>query len=107
VVTVLSTGIRKVVPVLKYAPRHDDVQTSAPSALSDGNEWSVSRSDRINLHGKTHWYPLHRKVGGPQSMSRIGGLAGNRIPVFQTVQVVYVVLETSGAHSICITAETT
>jgi hypothetical protein len=37
------------------------------SAL-DGGEWSVSRPQ-----GKSPWYPLDRRLGGPQGRSGRGG----------------------------------
>jgi hypothetical protein len=36
------------------------------SAL-DGGEWSASRSGRAISPGKGPWYPLERRLGGPQS----------------------------------------
>jgi hypothetical protein len=38
------------------------------SAL-DGGEWSASRPSRALPRGKDPWYPLNRRLGGPQSQS--------------------------------------
>jgi hypothetical protein len=36
------------------------------SAL-DGGEWSASRPGRFSPQGKSPWYPLDRRLGGPQN----------------------------------------
>jgi hypothetical protein len=38
------------------------------SAL-DGGEWSASRSGRALSRGKDPWYPLYRRLSGPQGRS--------------------------------------
>jgi len=48
------------------------------SAL-DGGEWSDSRSGRFIL-GKSPWYPLDRRLDGPQSCSGRGGEEKNSQP---------------------------
>jgi hypothetical protein len=39
----------------------------------DGGQWSASRPGRFNAEGKSHLYPLNRKLGGSQSRSGFGG----------------------------------
>jgi hypothetical protein len=41
---------------------------SLTSAL-DGGEWSASCPGRITYQGKSTWYALYRRLGGPQSLS--------------------------------------
>jgi hypothetical protein len=45
---------------------------SLTSAL-DGGEWSASRPGRFIPKGKSPWYPLDERLGGPQSGSGRGG----------------------------------
>jgi hypothetical protein len=45
---------------------------SLTSAL-DGIEWSASCPCRFTPQGKSPWYPLDRRLGGPQSPSGRGG----------------------------------
>jgi hypothetical protein len=45
---------------------------SLTSAL-DGGEWSASRPGRFAPQGKSPWYPLDRRLGGPQSRAGRGG----------------------------------
>jgi hypothetical protein len=49
------------------------------SAL-DGGEWSASRPDRFAPHGKSPWYPLNRRLGGPQIRSGCGDEEKNSQP---------------------------
>jgi hypothetical protein len=48
--------------------------------------WSASRSGRFTSQGKSPWYPLDMRLGGPQSRSERGGeerylaAAGTRTP---------------------------
>jgi hypothetical protein len=48
------------------------------SAL-DGGEWSASRPGRFT-QGKRPWYPLDRRLGGPQSRPESGGKEKNSQP---------------------------
>jgi hypothetical protein len=75
-------GIKgKVVPVLfNCSPRHEDVlgewrcsSTHYLASALDGGELSASRPGRFTLKGKSSWYPLDRRLGGPQSRSECGG----------------------------------
>jgi hypothetical protein len=43
---------------------------SSTSAL-DGGEWSASRPWPLYPQGKSPWYPLDRRLGGPQSRSTL------------------------------------
>jgi hypothetical protein len=69
----------KVVPVLNQAPRHEGVLESegiAPRILDLGSRWRwvVSFTPRpLYSQGKSPWYPLDRRLGGPQSRSGRGG----------------------------------
>jgi hypothetical protein len=58
----------------RYSSTH-----SLTSAL-DGGEWSASRPGRFTLQGKSPWYPLDRRLGGPQSRSGGGGEEKNSQP---------------------------
>jgi hypothetical protein len=49
------------------------------SAL-DGGEWSASRPRSLYLQGKSPWYQLDRRLGGPQSRSGRGGEEKNSQP---------------------------
>jgi hypothetical protein len=49
---------------------------SLTSAL-DGGECSASRHGRFTPRGKSPWYPLDRRLRGPQSRSGCGGLEKN------------------------------
>jgi hypothetical protein len=44
---------------------------STPSLTSalDGGKWSASRPGRFTPQGKSPWYPLYRRLDGPQSRS--------------------------------------
>jgi hypothetical protein len=50
----------------RYSSTH-----SLTSAL-DGSEWSASRPGHFNFWGKSPWYPLDRRLGGPQILSGRG-----------------------------------
>jgi hypothetical protein len=71
----------KVVTVLflNWAPRHEGVLGSvgiAPRIHDLGTRWSwvVSFTPQpLYLQGKSPWYPLDRRLGGPQSRSGRGG----------------------------------
>jgi hypothetical protein len=60
------------------APRHEGVVGSegiAPRTLDLGTrwgEWSASLSGRFTLMERTPWYPLDRRLSGPQSQSGRG-----------------------------------
>jgi hypothetical protein len=70
-----------------WAPRHEGIvgewkyssTHSLTSALDEG-EWSASRPGRFTPQGKSVWYPLDRKLGGPQNRSRRGGEEKNSQP---------------------------
>jgi hypothetical protein len=62
------------------------------TSLLDGGEWSASRPGRFTLQGKSPWYQLDRRLGGPQSRSGRGGekkhsqpLPGLEPPIIQPV----------------------
>jgi hypothetical protein len=62
------------------ATRHDSAwrerKYSSYSFLTsalDGGEWSASRPGRVLPWGKELRYPLYRRLGGPQSWSRLRG----------------------------------
>jgi hypothetical protein len=65
--------------MLDKAPRHEDVLGSggkAPRILDLGTRWRwvVSFTTRpLYPQGKIPWYPLYRRLGGPQSRSGHGG----------------------------------
>jgi len=46
------------------------------TAALEGGEWSAACPGHILLLGKT-WYPLYRRLGGPQGLS---GQAENLVP---------------------------
>jgi hypothetical protein len=51
--------------------RHEDVLGSggiAPRILDLGTRWSASRPGRFSPQGKSPWYPLDRRVGGPRAV---------------------------------------
>jgi hypothetical protein len=51
------------------------------SAL-DGGEWSASLPGHFNPQGRNpYYYPLHRRLGGPQSRSGYGGEEKNSQPL--------------------------
>jgi hypothetical protein len=50
------------------------------SALG-GGEWSASRPGRALPQGKYLWYPLYRRLGGPQSGSVHRGQRKNPLPL--------------------------
>jgi hypothetical protein len=57
----------------------DNAAHSLTSAL-DGGKWSVSRPGRFTSQGKSPWYPLDRRLDGPQSRSGRGGEEKNSQP---------------------------
>jgi hypothetical protein len=87
----------KVVPVLATAPRYEDVWGCggiAAHILNFGTRWRwvASFTPRpLYSRGKSPWYPLNRRLGGPQSWAGCGGeetfsaRAGNRTPVVRHV----------------------
>jgi hypothetical protein len=52
---------------------------SLTSAL-DGGEWSASRPGRFTPWETAPWYPLYRRLGGPQSRSGSSGQEKNSQP---------------------------
>jgi hypothetical protein len=74
-------GVRKVVPMLifNWAPRHEGVLGEwgiAPHILDLGTSWRWVDSFTLRQlypQGKIPWYPLDRRLGGPQSCSGCGG----------------------------------
>jgi len=48
--------------------------------LTLGGEWSASRPGRFIPKGKSLWYALDRRLGGPQSRSGRGGEEKNSQP---------------------------
>jgi hypothetical protein len=75
-------GKGKVVPVLNWAPCHEGVlaerkyrsKHSLTSALDGGGQLpGLGRLNPTKRAGGTHWYPLDRRLGGPQSRSGRGG----------------------------------
>jgi hypothetical protein len=78
-------GKGKVVPVLfffcNWAPHHEgvlgnrDIDPRNLTSALDGGEWSASRPR------KSHCYPLYRRLGGPQSLSRRGAEKKNSEPL--------------------------
>jgi hypothetical protein len=63
-----------------WAPRHEGVlgewrysSTHSLTSALYGGEWSASRPGRFIPQGKSPWYPLDRRLGGPQSRSGRGG----------------------------------
>jgi hypothetical protein len=91
----------KVVPVLfllNRAPRHEGVlgewrYSSTHSWTRTRWRWVVSFTRRpLYPQGKSPWYPLDRRLGGPQSRSGRGGeeknsqpLPGVELPIVQPV----------------------
>jgi hypothetical protein len=81
-------GYGKVVPVLSLipAPRYEGVLGSegiAPLILWLGTRWRwmVSFTPRsLYPQGKSPWYPVDRRLGGPQSRSGRGGEEKNSQP---------------------------
>jgi hypothetical protein len=63
----LSTTPWRRIGEWRYSSTH-----SLTSAL-DGGECSASRPGRLYPRGKRPWYPLDRRLGGPQSRSGRGG----------------------------------
>jgi hypothetical protein len=64
---------------------------SLTSAIYEG-EWSASPPGRFTHQEKSPWYPLDRKLGGPQNRSGRGGeeknlwlLPGLEPPIIQAV----------------------
>jgi hypothetical protein len=59
--------------LMNEAPRHGDVWGSGgitPPIMTstlDWGEWSASYPDRFTPRGNSSQYPLHRRLGGPQS----------------------------------------
>jgi len=45
------------------------------------DEWSASHPDCFTPQGKSPWYPLDRRLGGPQSQSRCSGEEKNSQPL--------------------------
>jgi hypothetical protein len=53
---------------------------SSTSAL-DGGEWSASRLLRFTSKGRSPWYPLDKRLDGPESQSGRGGEEKNSQPL--------------------------
>jgi hypothetical protein len=76
----------KVFPVLSWAPRREDVLGSggiAPRILDLGTRWRwvASLTSRpLYPQGKSPWYPLDKRLGGPQSRSGCDGEEKNSQP---------------------------
>jgi hypothetical protein len=47
--------------------------THSLTSVLDGGEWSASRPGRFTPRGKSPWYPLDRRLGGPQTRSGRSG----------------------------------
>jgi hypothetical protein len=47
----------------------------------NGGEWSASRPGHFTPQGKSPWYPLARRLGGPQSHSGCYGEGKNSQPL--------------------------
>jgi hypothetical protein len=59
-----------------HATKYWDCVGIAPRILDLGTRWSwvVSFTPRpLHFEGKSHWYPLGRRLGGPQSLPGRGG----------------------------------
>jgi len=73
-----------------YAGSKAQLRKLLTSALY-GSEWSASRLGRFIPAGESPWYPLYRKLGGPQSQCgrrgkrKIPAPAGSQNPVIQPV----------------------
>jgi hypothetical protein len=79
-----TSGKGKVIPVLfiNSASRHEGVLGSeciAPRILDLGTRWKWALS--FNPRGKSPWYPLEWRLGGPQSRSERGGEEENSQPL--------------------------
>jgi len=46
----------------------------------DGGEWSASHPSSFTPREKIPWYPIDRRLGGPQSHSGCGGEEKNSQP---------------------------
>jgi hypothetical protein len=68
-----------------WAPRHEGVLRSggiAQSILDLGWRWVIRFTPRpLYPQGKSSWYPLDRRLGGPQSYSGHGGEEKNSQPL--------------------------
>jgi hypothetical protein len=69
--------------------------TFLTSPLDEG-EWSASRSSRFTRRERALWYPMDRRLGGPQSRSGGGGeeknsqlLPGLELPIIHPVAQCY------------------
>jgi hypothetical protein len=60
--------------VCRYSSTH-----SLVSAV-DGGKWSASQHQPLYPQGKSPWYPLDTRLGGPQSYSGRGGEEKNSQP---------------------------
>jgi hypothetical protein len=47
----------------------------------DGAEWLDSHIARFTTHGRNKWYPLNRRLGGPQSQTVLFGEGKNLLPL--------------------------
>jgi hypothetical protein len=54
--------------------------THSLTLVLDGGKWSASRPGRSTSQGESPWYPLDRRLGGPQSRSRRGDEEKNSQP---------------------------
>jgi hypothetical protein len=57
------------------------ISTHSLTSALDGGEWSASHPGRFNPRGKCPWYPLNRRLGGPQRRSRRGYEEKNSQPL--------------------------
>jgi hypothetical protein len=78
----LNSGLVKVklCPCFNWTPRHEGMlgewrysSTHSLTSVLDGCEWSASRPGRFTHRKNSPWYPLDRRLGGPQSQSGRGG----------------------------------
>jgi hypothetical protein len=89
-----SEGKGKVVPALKKSTKpcrrmgRSELQLHAFFDLGTRWRWVVSFTPRpLYPRGKRPWYPLSRRLGGPQSRSGRGGVEKNShpLPAFETL----------------------
>jgi hypothetical protein len=72
-----------------HEPCHESVlgvevsSTHSLTSALDGGEWSALCSSHFTPREKSSWYPLDRRLGGPQSHSE----CGSEEKIFQLTQV--------------------
>jgi len=80
----------KVIPVLNEVPRHEDVWVSGCVTpcilhLCTSLKWLLNfMLWPLYPGGKNLWYPLHRRLGGPQLRNGRGGIE-KKIPTWTLV----------------------